>query len=98
MSKITIDIDTLRSYANTMNGHISQYESLNTRLESLSASVTSTWKGDSCQVYGDRMAQYVTRAKSLVEIMNQFKQYAEDTANKFETADSECAARIRQSF
>lgn len=98
MSRIKIDIDTLRSCASTMSGHISDYESLNSRFESLSASITDSWKGSAGQSYATKMNSYLQQAVSLVEIMNQFKKYAEDAADNFDEVDAACASRIRQSF
>lgn len=98
MGQLKFDIDALRGYVSTMNGHISEYEALNTQLEAMSADIVATWKGESSQAYSQLMGNYVTQAKKLTEILQQFRGYAQDTADKFEQLDASCASRIRQSF
>ena len=81
-----------------MNGHISEYEALNTQLESMSSEIVATWKGEASQAYSQVMSNYVAQAKKLTEILIQFCGYAQETADKFENLDTSCASRIRQSF
>lgn len=98
MGQLKFDIEALRSYASAMNGHITEYEALNTQLETLSSEIVATWKGESSQAYSRMMTDYVMQAKKLTEILQQFRSYAQDTADKFENLDASCASRIRQSF
>lgn len=98
MGQLRFDIDSLRNYVNTMNGHISEYEALNTQLEGMSADIVATWKGEASQAFTQVMGNYVVQAKKLTEILQQFRGYAQDTADKFETLDTSCANRIWQSF
>lgn len=98
MGQLRFDIEALRSYANTMNGHISEYEALNAQLEGMSAEIVATWKGEASQAYTQMMGNYVVQAKKLTEILQQFRGYAQNTADQFETLDTSCASRIRQSF
>ena len=98
MPVIRIDVDALRARANTMEGHIAEYESLNGQMQNLSGNMTASWKGESGAAYSSMMTGYVAQAQSLVQILQKFKTYATDTADKFEAADTECAARIRNSF
>ena len=98
MARIRIDIDTLRSRAASLQSHIVEYEALNSGMENLSEGIVAGWKGESSQVYGELMTSYVSKARSLTEIIKQFENYARTTADKFESLDASCAARIRNSF
>ena len=98
MGQLRFDIDSLRSYVNTMNGHISEYEALNAQLETMSADIVATWKGEASQAYTQMMGNYVVQAKKLTEILQQFRGYAQDTADQFETLATSWACRFRLSF
>lgn len=98
MARIRIDGDTLRDHAATLTGRFSEYEALNARLEGLSDSIQSSWSGDAKTAFEQLMSQYITQVKSLENILQMFRQYAQDTADRFESTDAECAARIRSSF
>lgn len=98
MARIRIDIDTLRSYANNLQLRINEYESLNERFNNLSGTIVSSWQGESAEAFGNLTSQYVIKAKQLTGILEQFKNYAQNAADRFDSADSECANRIRSSF
>lgn len=98
VARIRIDGDSLRDRAAALNGRFSEYEALNARLESLSDSIQSSWSGDAKIAFEKLMSHYITQVKSLEGILQMFRQYAQDTAGRFESADAECAARIRGSF
>ena len=98
MSRIRIDIDTLRTYSNNLQNRINDYEVLNERFNTLSLSIKSDWQGNAAEAFGELSSQYVSRAKSLTEILIQFKNYAQETADKFDAVDTDCANRIRGSF
>lgn len=98
MGRIKVDIDALRNYVSTINGHISEYEALNSRMEALNASISASWKGDAKDSFETMMSGYLGQTKQLSEILSTFRNYAQDAANKFESIDTECAGRIRNSF
>ncbi len=98
MSRIRVDGDSLRDHVTALNGRISEYEALNGRLEGLSNSIQSSWSGDAKAAFERMMSQYITQVRSLEEILQMFREYARDTADRFESADAECASRILNSF
>ena len=98
MARIRIDIDTLRSRAASLQSHIVEYEALNSVMENLYEGIVDGLKGESSHAYVELMTSYVSKARSLTEIIKQFENYARTTADKFESLDASCAARIRNSF
>lgn len=98
MSRIRIDGDSLREHVAALNGRFAEYEALTARLEGLSNSIQGSWSGDAKTAFEQMMSQYITQVKSLEGILQMFREYASDTAERFESADAECASRIRSSF
>lgn len=98
MGRIRVNTDNLRSYANTLTGRIGEYDSLITRMEALNQNIHATWKGEAQLRFSEMMDQYIRQTRELSEILSQFRDYAQQTADKFETVDAECASRIRSSF
>ncbi len=98
MGRIKVELDNLRSYISNLNGRINEYEALNARMESLNSSILATWKGDAKNAFDSMMTEYIEQAKQLGGILTLFKSYAQDAVEKFESVDTECATRIRNSF
>ena len=98
MGRIRVDSDTLRTYVSSLNTRINEYETLNSRLESLNTTIQSSWKGDAKGAFETMMVGYVEQTKQLGEILYQFRNYAQNAADKFDAIDAECATRIRGSF
>ena len=93
-----VEIDALRNYAQTIEGRIQEYEALNARMASMKDSVLASWQGEASEAFGEMMTTYVVYAEKLVEILNEFKSYAQKAADLYDSADTECAAKIRSSF
>ena len=93
-----VEIDALRNYAQTIEGRIQEYEALNARMAAMKDSVLASWQGEASEAFGEMMTTYVVDAEKLVEILNEFKSYAQKAADLYDSADTECAAKIRSSF
>lgn len=97
-TRTRVEIDSLRNFANTIEGRISEYESLNERMSAMSGNILATWHGEASEAFGEMMGNYVIQAGKLVEILTEFKNYAQKAADLFDNADTECATKIRNSF
>lgn len=97
-ARTRVEIDSLRNFANVIEGRIQEYEALNGRMSSMKENVLASWQGEASEAFGEMMANYVVQAGRLVEILTEFKNYAQKAADLFDNADTECAARIRGSF
>lgn len=98
MGRIKVDAEMLRNYVGTLNGRISEYEALTARMTALNENIQASWKGDARDSFAKMMAQYIQQAQQLKGILEQFRTYAQDAADKFDNLDAECAQRIRSSF
>lgn len=98
MGRIKVNADMLRDYVGTLNGRISEYEGLTTRMEALNENIQASWTGDAKTQFSEKMAVYIQQTKQLQQILAQFRSYAQDAADKFDNLDAECAQRIRSSF
>lgn len=98
MGRIRVDADMLRDYVGALNGRISEYEALTARMEALNENIQASWKGDAKTSFANMMATYISQAKQLQKILVQFRDYAQEAAEKFDNLDAECAQRIRSSF
>lgn len=97
-TRTRVEIDSLRNFANTIEGRIQEYETLNDRMAAMKDNVLASWHGEASEAFGEMMGNYVIRAEKLVEILTEFKNYAQKAADLFDSADTECAAKIRSSF
>ena len=97
-TRTRVEIDALRNYAQTIEGRIQEYEALNARMAAMKDSVLASWQGEASETFGEMMTTYVVDAEKLVEILNEFKSYAQKAADLYDSADTECAAKIRSSF
>ena len=97
-TRTRVEIDSLRNFASTIDGRIQEYETLNDRMASMKDSIIASWKGESSDAFGEMMGNYVVQAGKLVEILTEFKNYAQKAADLFDSVDNECAAKIRSSF
>ena len=98
MGRIKVDADMLRNYVGTINGRINEYEALNARLIALSENIKASWQGDAKISFEKMMEVYIQQTEQLGVILNQFRNYAQEAADKFDNLDAECAQRIRSSF
>lgn len=98
MGRIRVDTGRLYDYVGTLNGRIGEYEAMKSRLVSLNENVKASWKGEAQLAFARMMDTYIQQADQLGQILNQFRDYVKQTADKFEAVDTECAQRIRSSF
>ena len=97
-TRTRVEIDALRNYANIIEGRIQEYESLNDRMATMKDNVLASWQGEASEAFGEMMGNYVVDAQKMVAILTEFKSYAQKAADLFDSADTECAAKIRSSF
>lgn len=98
MGRIKINVESLRGFGSSLNGKISEFESLNNQMESLNASIGGSWQGMAKEAYITMAEGIYTKQKNLMSIISEFMKYSNDSAETFERVDQECAARIRSSF
>ena len=98
MAKIKIDIDALKSNASSLEGRIAELQALNTRLEGLIARIQASWEGQASIIYIAKITAQATKAKKMVEVLQEYKKYVESAFNKFSSIDSNSANRIKNSF
>lgn len=98
MARIKVDVDGLRNYVNVLQGRVNEYEALNDRMNSLSSTILAGWEGDASKAFAEMMAQYAAQAAELTSILEQFRTYAMDAADRFERTDTDGAAKIKSSF
>lgn len=97
-TRTRVEIDSLRNYANIIEGRISEYQALNSKMAAMKDTVIATWQGEASEAFNELMGNYVVDAEKLVEILTEFKNYAQKAADLFDSVDMECASKIRNSF
>ena len=98
MAKIRIDIEALRTNKTVLESQIEELTNYNTELAALIEEIKSGWDGTPAEDYYRMMHGYYNQAVKMIEALQEFKKYAENTVNQFETLDAQSASRIRGSF
>lgn len=98
MAKIKIDENALRANAIALNTRISDLQALNTRLDTLIVRIGDSWDGNASEAYITRITDQAAKAKQMVKILQEYKNYVETTVQKFTDLDARAASRIRGSF
>ena len=98
MAKIKIDENALRANAIALNTRISDLQALNNRLDALIIRIGDSWDGSASEAYIARITEQAAKAKQMVKILQEYKNYVETTVQKFTDLDSRAASRIRGSF
>lgn len=98
MAKIDIDVAQLRANSSSMQGKITELQQLNSSLESLILRIGDSWEGQASEAYVALMQGYAARARNMEGVLEEFKKYIDDAANKFENLDNSSASKIRSSF
>ena len=98
MAKITVDVEALRSNKSVLDTRIQEIEQYNGELKTLIEQIKSGWSGKSADSYYTMMWMYTKHAEEMKHVLEQFRDYVNTAANKFETMDQNAATRIRNSF
>jgi WXG100 family type VII secretion target len=98
MALIKIDPDSLNTRAADVGAKIDELNSLNARLQQLIERIGSSWEGDASAKFIAMMLGYSKQAMNMVNILQEFKKYAESAAAEFSGEDRTSADRIRGSF
>lgn len=95
MARIKINIDGLQQNRNAIDQKINELQALNARLDSLLSSIESTWDGAASQQYIASMTQKKAKAKEMVAVLQELRNYMSQASERFEQQDKSGAAKIR---
>lgn len=98
MSRIVIDYEGLAQQSSALKNHMSTYDNLCSRMQSMSEQILSTWGGDAATAFSELMQQYLQQGKIISSVIDTMRGYADTTSSEFQTVDQECANLIRNSF
>lgn len=95
MAKIRVDIDALCQNKADIEARILELQNLNSNLDALLSNIEGSWTGAASEKYIATMRQHKRKAEQMVNVLNEFKGYIEQAADRFEQKDKEGASRIR---
>ncbi len=98
MAVIRVDVAALRKQAAATEGKISELRSLNSRLQQLIVRIGDSWEGEASTAYRNLLLRYAKKAEEMGLLLEEFKKYAINAADQFETEDRIEANLIRNSF
>lgn len=98
MAKIKIDIDALVSNRSALESQIQELAGYNRTLGALIEEIKNNWEGGTSEDYYSMMRGYYNQAAKMMDVLQEFKKYADTTIHKFEALDNQSASRIRNSF
>lgn len=98
MALIKVDADALRTQAAAVETKISELNGMNGRLLALIQRIGDSWQGQASTAYARVMFGYLQQAQDMIQLLEEFKKYAENAAREFEAEDKQGAQRIRGSF
>ena len=95
---ICVFIEELLSKGKSIDSLIAELTDLNTRLDNLITETSDSWSGDAGTAYVNRMRSLEAQAVDFIQVLEEFRKYAENAATEFDSADTAGAAMIRGSF
>jgi WXG100 family type VII secretion target len=98
MAKIKINEEALERSSQALQAKINELTNLNSRLDSLIGRIGDSWDGEASQRYISMMLSYSKKAKSMIDVLNEYKKYVDSAVSDFQTRDKDSASRIRNSF
>ncbi len=98
MALIKIIYDGLDQQATTIGNLIDQYNSLNARATNMRNQIASTWQGQAANAYSEKLGAYISEANKMVDVLEAFKSYANNSSVRFRELDHNCGSAIRNSF
>ncbi len=98
MALIEVNLEALESNSNQLKTKIDELQALNTRLENLIGRMESSWEGDASVTYINIMRSHMEKARKMMAVLQEYKNYVDKAKNEFTSVDSNSASRIRGSF
>lgn len=95
---ITIDQIILRNSSKAIESKIQELTELNNSLDTLLARIGDSWDGSASEAYLNMMRNYAKKAKDMIAVLREFKNYIDSAVTKMEDTDKSCAACIRGAF
>lgn len=98
MAKIRIDTAALDCGAKALDIRISDYRNCLSQLDGIISQITDTWEGQASQAYIAKMLVERQNFEKIIEILQEFINYANRANYDFGNLDDASAQRIRASF
>lgn len=98
MAKIKINEEALENSSRVLQTKINELISLNSRLEALIGRINDSWEGEASQRYISMMLTYSQKAKSMINVLKEYKKYVDSAVTDFRNRDKDSASRIKNSF
>lgn len=98
MSVISINTGGLTQNAGDLSRQLSELRQMNKRLETMIATIESSWGGAASQAYVGMMRRYMSRGKQMEQVLQEFIRYANQAVERFRTIDRDSANKIYRSF
>lgn len=98
MALIRIDDIALAGNEALLRGQIRDLEALNARLEELLLRIESSWEGEASNAYIATMRARKLKAEQMVDVLNEFLSYIQETRGRFTSKDSDLAVLLRSAF
>ena len=95
MSLIKIDADALLGRSQDIEKQIADLESISNRLNALIARIAASWVGEACDQYILLLNKYMKQIELMINVLQEFKKYAYNTAKEFSDLDTSAANRLR---
>lgn len=87
MSEITVNAENLRGADRTLNETIANLEGLYNSINRMSGELRDTWDGAACEEYISRLIRHNEDLKTVICLLEEFRNYAAGSAEIFETLD-----------
>lgn len=96
MSKIDINIDGLKKNADTIAAKKQELQTLNKNLGNLIKEINDSWEGEASVSYVNMLNKYLTQAKKMESVLNEFYSYTMNVSNTFQNLDQNAAGNINR--
>ena len=94
--KIDINIDGLKKNADTIAAKKQELQTLNKNLENLIKEINDKWEGEASVSYVNMLNKYLTQAKKMESVLNEFYSYTTNVSNTFQNLDQNAAGNINR--
>ena len=98
MSVVKVDVENLQSAVSSLSQRISQLTNLNSRVNALLSRMDESWEGKACEQYISTMRQRMEKATRMIDVLSEFRSYAEKAIEWFSEQDQSSGSDIRNSF
>lgn len=87
MSEITVNAENLRGADRTLNDTITDLGELYNSINRMAGELRDTWDGAACEEYISRLIRHNEDLKAVIQLLEEFRNYAAGSAELFETLD-----------